>query len=141
MIQKTIFEKIIDREVSSYVISENQHAMAFLDIAPFDKGHTIVIPKKKFETIWDMDKESYLALSDMVHDVAKHVYQQLGVGVAVYQRNLPSAGQEVPYVHVHVLPRNDDEGKRPVFNDLMKNRISYVSEEEKLEFLELLKLG
>ena len=141
MKEKTIFEKIVDRELPAYVISENQHAMAFLDIAPFDKGHTIVIPKNRFETIWDMDKESYLALSEMVHEVARHVHEKLHVGVAVYQRNLPSAGQEVPYVHVHVLPRNVDEGERPVFNDLMKNRTSYVSEKEKLEFLELLKLG
>ncbi len=141
MSEKTIFEKIIDREVPSRVVYEDEYTIAFLDIAPFDKGHTIVVAKKKFETIWDMDQETYMALQATVHKIAAHVHDTLGVGVAVYQRNLASAGQEVPYVHVHVLPRNDDEGDRPVFNDLMENRISYKSDEEADKFLELLKLS
>jgi len=139
MKEKTIFEKIVDREIPAWILYEDEITMAFLDINPFDKGHAIVITKKRYETIWDMNEETYRALQGTVQKVATHLHATLGVGIAVYQRNLPGAGQEIPHVHVHVLPRNDDEGERPVFNDLMSNRLVY-KEGEIDSFLELLKL-
>ena len=99
----SIFTKIIQGEIPSYKIAENENYIAFLDAFPLVEGHTLVVPKKEVDKIWDLDKETYLGLMDFAYDVAQgmeKVLPCLRVGVAVI-------GLEVPHVHVHLVPLNE----------------------------------
>lgn len=99
----SIFTKIIKGEIPSYKIAENENYIAFLDAFPLVEGHTLVVPKKEVDKIWQLDKETYLGLMDFAYDVAQgmeKVIPCLRVGVAV-------VGLEVPHVHVHLVPLNE----------------------------------
>lgn len=99
----SIFTKIIQGEIPSYKIAENENYIAFLDAFPLVEGHTLVVPKKEVDKIWDLEKETYLGLMDFAYDVAQgmeKVLPCLRVGVAV-------VGLEVPHVHVHLVPLNE----------------------------------
>lgn len=99
----SIFTKIINGELPSYKIAENEHFYAFLDAFPLVEGHTLVVPKKEVDKIWDLDKETYLHLMDFAYEVAEGIEKAipcLRVGMAV-------VGLEVPHVHVHLVPLNE----------------------------------
>ena len=98
----SIFTKIVNGEIPAYKIAENENYLAFLDVFPLVKGHTLVIPKKEVDKIFDLDKETYLGLMDFAYNVAKAVEKAVPckrVGVAV-------VGLEVPHTHVHLVPLN-----------------------------------
>ena len=98
----SIFTKIIKGEIPSFKIAENDDFIAILDAFPLVEGHTLVIPKKEVDKIWDLDKETYSGLMDFAYDVAQVLEKSvecLRVGVAVI-------GLEVPHVHVHLVPMN-----------------------------------
>lgn len=98
----SIFTKIINNEIPSYKIAENDDFIAFLDAFPLVEGHTLVVPKQEIDKIWDLDKETYLNLMDFAYDVAHGIEKVIPckrVGVAV-------VGLEVPHVHVHLVPLN-----------------------------------
>jgi histidine triad (HIT) family protein len=103
--RETIFTKIVAGEIPCSKVYEDDDHLAFLDITPFEKGHTLVIPKKPYETIMDMPEEAYLDLMRVVRNLAIHFEKLLGCGVNVWQNNGHLAGQEVPHVHFHVVPR------------------------------------
>ena len=109
MKEKTIFEKIVDKEIPANIIYEDEKHLAFLDIQPFEKGHTLVIPKKAYETIFDMPEEEFLELQKVVLKLAKKINQELGGGLNILQNNYKMAGQIVPHVHFHLVPRNSDK--------------------------------
>ncbi len=137
MTEKTLFEKIIDREIPADIIYEDADHIAFLDINPFEKGHTLVVPKKPYEVMMDMPIDEYQQLQAIVHQVATHTNKQLGGGINIHQNNYPIAAQVVPHVHVHVIPRNEVKDTYRSDNHIG----SYDSESEKLSFVEKLKLG
>ncbi len=96
----SIFTKIINGEIPSYKIAENDHFFAFLDINPNAKGHTLVVPKKEENKLFDLSKEEYLSLMDFSYKVAKAIEKAIPckrVGMSVI-------GLEVPHVHVHLIP-------------------------------------
>lgn len=98
----SIFTKIINRELSAHIVAENDSFIAFLDVNPNAKGHTLCVPKQEINKIFDMDKEQYLALMAFSHDVAQALEKTVickRVGIAV-------VGLEVPHVHVHLIPLN-----------------------------------
>ena len=98
----TIFTKIIQGEIPSYKIAEDDNFYAFLDINPNAVGHTLVIPKKEENKVFDLPKEEYLALMDFSYRVAKAIEKTIScerVGMSV-------VGLEVPHVHVHLIPLN-----------------------------------
>lgn len=98
----SIFTKIINGEIPSYKIAENDRYIAILDAFPLVEGHVLVIPKKEVDKIFDLDKETYLGLMDFSYEIAQAVEKAipcLRVGVAV-------VGLEVPHVHVHLVPLN-----------------------------------
>jgi len=98
----SIFTKIINGEIPSYKIAENDTFFAFLDINPNAKGHTLVIPKKEENKLFDLPKEEYLALLEFSYKVAKAIEKTIPcerVGMSVI-------GLEVPHVHVHLIPLN-----------------------------------
>ena len=104
----SIFTKIIQGEIPSYKIAEDEHYFAFLDINPNAKGHTLVIPKKEVNKIFDLDKESYAGLMDFSYRVAK----ALEKSVLCKRIGMSVIGLEVPHVHVHLIPINVMEDMR-----------------------------
>ena len=104
----SIFTKIILGEIPSYKVAEDKNFLAFLDINPNTKGHTLVIPKKEVNKLFDLDKEAYLELMDFSYRVAKAIEKTVPckrVGMSVI-------GLEVPHVHVHLIPINSMNNMR-----------------------------
>ena len=96
----TIFKKIIDGEISAYKIAENDRFLAFLDVFPLKKGHTLVIPKLEVDYIFDMEDELVAEMMVFAKKVAiaiKQAYPCTKVGVAVI-------GLEVAHAHIHLVP-------------------------------------
>ncbi len=98
----SIFSKIVDGTIPCYKVAEDENHLAFLDINPLAKGHTLVIPKKEVDYIFDLDDESYAALFAFSKRVAAAIEKQIScerIGVSVI-------GLEVPHAHVHLVPIN-----------------------------------
>ena len=99
----SIFTKIINGEIPSYKVAEDDDFIAFLDINPNAKGHTLVVPKKEENKIFDLSKEEYTKLMDFSYRVAKALEKAIEckrIGMSVI-------GLEVPHVHVHLIPINE----------------------------------
>lgn len=103
--QDSIFTKILHGEVPSYKVYEDEHTYAFLDIYPVTEGHTLVIPKKQVEFIWDLDDETYQQLMASVKKVGLHLRGTLGVPYVGIQVE----GVDVPHVHVKLIPFTNAE--------------------------------
>jgi histidine triad (HIT) family protein len=98
----SIFTKIVLGEIPSYKIAEDDNYLANLDINPNTKGHTLVIPKKEINKLFDLDQKEYLGLMDFSYRVAKAIEKTVPckrIGMSVI-------GLEVPHVHVHLIPIN-----------------------------------
>ncbi len=98
----TIFTKIINGEIPSYKIAEDDRFFAFLDIHPLAQGHTLVVPKKETDKLFDLDEQTYKDLWLFAKKVADALEQTMPckrVGVAV-------VGLEVPHAHIHLVPIN-----------------------------------
>lgn len=124
-----IFCKITKKEIPSEIYYEDEHALAFLDIDPVNVGHTLVIPKKHFETIYQMDKVELDKLSEAILKISKGI-MNIADGLNVMQNNKEIAGQAVSHVHFHLIPRYKDDGYK--FN---WKRDDKVTKEENKEFL------
>jgi len=98
----SIFSKIINGEIPSYKVAENNDFIAFLDINPNAKGHTLVVPKKEENKIFDLSKDEYSALMDFSYRVAKALEKT----IACKRIGMSVIGLEVPHVHVHLIPIN-----------------------------------
>lgn len=101
-----LFEKIIAREVSANIIYEDEHTIAFLDINPVNKGHALVVPKKKFRNLFDADP-AYL---DRMIRTAQKVAVGLKAateanGINLVMNNEDAAGQDIFHAHMHLIPR------------------------------------
>lgn len=98
----SIFTKIINGEIPCYKIAEDEHFFAFLDINPNAKGHTLCVPKKEVDKIFDLDQETYMGLMAFSRKVAK----ALEITVPCKRVGIAVVGLEVPHVHVHLIPIN-----------------------------------
>ncbi|NNE31625.1 MAG: HIT family protein [Winogradskyella sp.] len=104
----TLFTKIINGEIPSYKVAETQDYLAFLDINPNAKGHTLCIPKKEVDKIFDLDKDTYLGLMEFSRRVAIAIER----AVACKRVGMTVIGLEVPHVHVHLIPLHNMENAR-----------------------------
>lgn len=104
----SIFTKIVNGEIPCYKIAEDENFLAFLDVNPNAKGHTLCIPKQEINKIFDMEEDHYLGLMNFSRKVAKAIEKTVPckrIGVAV-------VGLEVPHVHVHLIPLHDMDDMR-----------------------------
>lgn len=128
----TIFSKIISGEIPCYKIAETENCFAFLDISPLAKGHTLVVPKKEIDYIFDVEDKLLCELNIFAKQIAKAVqkaYPCPKVGIAVI-------GLEVPHAHIHLVPLNNVgdldfkrlklELSKEEFEEIAKNIISYL---------------
>ncbi len=99
----TIFSKIINGEIPSYKIAEDENYLAFLDINPLEKGHTLVIPKNETDYIFDLDDQAYAGL----HLFAKKVALAVKKAIPCKRIAVAVLGLEVPHAHIHLIPMND----------------------------------
>ena len=106
-----VFDKIITGEIPSHHVYEDDHTLAFLDNFPHTKGHTLVIPKVHAETIFDLDDAIVPHLYLAVKKVMKILKEKLNPdGFNVGWNHNSAAGQAVPHIHVHVMPRWQNDG-------------------------------
>ncbi len=101
----SIFTKIINGEIPSFKVAENSDFYAFLDINPNAKGHTLVVPKKEVNRLFDLDEETYAGLMSFSRKIAKSMRKVIEcdrIGMTII-------GLEVPHVHVHLIPLNKME--------------------------------
>lgn len=104
--EKTIFEKILDKEIPSYKIYEDDYIYAFLDVFPISKGHTLIIPKKHFRNILDCDSETASKIGEALPKIANAVKNSFDAdGINIFQNNEEYAGQSVFHLHFHIVPR------------------------------------
>lgn len=99
----SIFTKIINGDIPSHKIYEDEDTFAFLDISPITPGHTLVVPKKQIESLWDLDDNTYQKVMATAKKIAVHMRTRLNVeyvGVQVI-------GVDVPHAHVHLIPFNE----------------------------------
>ena len=123
----SIFSKIIDGIIPSYKIAENESFLAFLDIQPLVQGHTLVIPKREIDYIFDLDDSTLkemMVFSKMVSEKLKTALPCKRIGVSII-------GLEVPHAHVHLVPINniDDMNFSKPKLDLSKTEMSAIQEQ------------
>ena len=110
-----IFCKIGAGEIPSEKVAENEHAVAFLDIRPLVRGHTMVIPKQHAERFADMSPSAAHGVMALAQQVARQQAKALGAqGTTIAVTDGKAAGQEVMHVHVHLVPRTQDDGFGPI---------------------------
>lgn len=96
----SIFTKIVQGDIPSYKVAESDQYYAFLDINPLAPGHTLVIPKKEVDYLFDLDKTSYSGLMEFTRNVGKAIESIISckrLGMVVY-------GLDVPHAHIHLIP-------------------------------------
>jgi len=115
----SIFTKIINGEIPCYKVAEDENFLAFLDVNPNAKGHTLCIPKKEINKLFDMEDDLYLGLMTFSKKVAVALEKTIPckrIGMAV-------VGLEVPHAHVHLIPLNEMDEMR------FQNKVSLTKEE------------
>lgn len=99
----SIFSRIIARELPAFIVAEDDKHIAFLDINPNAFGHTLCVPKKEVDKLFDLEQQTYLDLMQFSHRVATALKQV----VSCQRIGLSVIGLEVPHVHVHLIPLNE----------------------------------
>ena len=115
----SIFTKIINGEIPCYKIAEDEHFLAFLDIFPNAKGHTLCIPKKEVDKIFDLEDDLYLGLMQFSKKIAIALEKTVPckrIGMAVL-------GLDVPHAHVHLIPLNEMDEMR------FENKVTMTKED------------
>ncbi len=112
---RTIFEKIVDGEIPSYTIYEDDTTYAFLDANPLAPGHTLVIPKEPYERVNDMPANLVGDVFSVAGEIAEAVETAVDAPATTLAiNNGEEAGQEVPHVHLHIVPQFEDDDARPI---------------------------
>ncbi len=110
MPEDCIFCKIVAGEIPANKIAEDEHTITFMDIAPATRGHALVIPKRHAADIWEIEPEQWAYVTEAARQQAKRVQEKLEVdGCTLINSCRPAGWQTVFHLHVHVIPRYDDD--------------------------------
>ena len=105
-----IFCRIAQKQVPATLVYEDENVMAFLDTRPLNEGHTLVIPKEHYDTIFEIPEELIAYLHRIVKRVSFAVKKAAKAdGISIFQQNGKAAGQEISHLHVHVVPRYEGQ--------------------------------
>ncbi|MFH1683152.1 MAG: HIT family protein [Candidatus Woesearchaeota archaeon] len=126
--ENCIFCKIAKKEIPAQVVYEDDAFLAFLDIQPRNPGHTLVIPKKHYRWVWDIQEEYSVVVNKIANALKKAFQTELVISFVL--------GEEVPHAHIHLVPRFPDDGHGALI-DLSK--IKKFSKEELEEITEKIK--
>jgi histidine triad (HIT) family protein len=108
---ESIFTRIIRGEIPCERVFENDHLLAFLDIAPLSEGHTLVVPKQQVERLEDLRPEDVAEIARHLGGIARRILAATGAqGYNILLNTGRVAGQEVPHVHFHIIPRRAGDG-------------------------------
>ena len=131
-----IFCKIVKGEIPAKIIQETTKSLAFMDAFPLTKGHSLVIPKNHYEKLQEIPPEENAELFETVRNVLSKV-DKLTNATLIALHNGKDSGQEVPHVHIHLIPRSKQDSAGPV-HSMFKDRPK-LSEKEFVDLLEKLK--
>jgi len=131
-----IFCKIAKGEIPTKIVSETNKSLAFMDAFPLAKGHCLVIPKNHYEKIQDIPPEENAELFETVRCVISKV-DKLTNATLMAVHNGKESGQEIPHVHVHLIPRSSSDSAGPVHS--MFSNIPKLSDKEISELYDKLK--
>ena len=122
-----IFCKIAKKEIPAKIVTETEKSIAFLDVFPLTRGHTLIIPKHHYEKVQDITFDDNTDLFETLHKVISKVDKITGSTLLAIH-NGKGSGQEIPHVHVHLIPRQPDDLAGPV-HSMFKNRPKLSDEE------------
>lgn len=129
MSEDCIFCQIVDGEIPSRTVYEDDETLAFLDANPLAPGHTLVIPREHYETLTDVPEDVASKVFDTLHRLTPAVEDAVDADASnVAFNNGQAAGQEVPHVHGHVIPRFEDDGGNPI-HAIVGSRPEFSDEE------------
>jgi histidine triad (HIT) family protein len=110
-----IFCSIVDGEIPSHTVYEDDTVLAFLDANPLARGHTLVIPKAHHSQLQELPDGDATGLHEVLHDLVGTVEEAVDAeGSNVGLNNGPASGQEIPHVHYHIVPRFEGDGGNPI---------------------------
>ena len=132
-----IFCKIISKQIPAKILNETSHSICFLDAFPLAKGHVLVIPKKHHQKIQELNTDENSDLFSLVHTMMSKVDSITG-STLVAIHNGENAGQEIPHVHVHLVPRDTSDSAGPIHS--MFNSSLKLSDFEIEKYYDLLKI-
>jgi len=108
---ESVFVRIIRGEIPCHKVYEDEHVFAFLDVNPLSPGHTLVIPKNPVERLEDLPAEQAARIGGLLGQIARRVLNATGAAdYNILQNNGETAGQVVPHVHFHIIPRKSGDG-------------------------------
>ena len=123
------FCEIANGNIPARIIGQNDNAVAFLDAFPLSLGHTLIVPKRHYSKVQDMNMEDSAGTFDLLRVVTAAVEKAAGVKASTIAiHNGPEAGQVILHVHVHIIPRTAGDGAGPV-HSMFKNRPRFSSKE------------
>ena len=129
MQEKTIFQKIIDRDIPATIVYEDELSIAFLDISPVSKGHVLLITKEPYRWMTDVPSNSIGAMFERAQKIMRA--QITGLGVDFVQVGV--VGKDVPHFHIHLIPQN------LIDRDIRMDHTHYENEEEQHSYAERIK--
>jgi histidine triad (HIT) family protein len=132
-----IFCKIVSGDIPAKILGETEHSISFLDAFPLTKGHVLVIPKNHHQKLQDMSKEENADLFSLVHTMLSKVDSMTGATLIAIH-NGKDAGQEVPHMHAHLVPRSVDDSAGTIHS--MFDSTLKLSESELDELSDKLKI-
>ena len=126
-----IFCKIVNGTISAKKLYETSNSLAFLDAFPLVRGHTLVIPKNHYAKVQDMNESDSKDLFETVKILTKKL-ESISSSSLIAIHNGKESGQEIPHVHVHIVPRNSSDGAGPIHNMFVKRPTLDENESEEI---------
>lgn len=137
--QDCIFCKIVKKELPAFIFYEDEFVIAFLDINPLVEGHTLVVPKTHYESIFDIDEEVLQKIISVSQKISKRIKEALRVeGVNLVNASGAAAGQSVPHFHLHIIPRG--AGDEINLASWWRSKVKQIDKEKLKELAERLKI-
>lgn len=128
-----LFCKIINGEIPSSVVHRDDDVVAFLDIFPYTKGHTVVVPVKHYHNLLDFPDEKMQKYFSRIKNLAGRIKEKLNAdGINIVQNNFPAAGQVINHLHFHIIPRWENDGRHFVSPPKEQASPEYLEEVSKL---------